>query len=149
MPLPYSSKHTSPIDIIDPLASSSSGTIQLPVQSRTIPLKQQPIILAPPAPDSGPLVAPLSGTTSVQPTHEQMHLGATNAVEGDTTNLQLTDEQIDFVTDLSSANVPSTDVVRVMERMRSRSRRATLGSQSVESGDQLNPGIAPPSYNEI
>jgi hypothetical protein len=75
-------------------------------------------------------------------------LVATNAAGGDTTNLQLTDEQIDFVTDLSVANIPSTDVARVMERMRSRSRRATIGSQG-ESGDALDPGIAPPSYNEM
>jgi hypothetical protein len=91
---------------------------------------------------------PLSSTASAQPTHEPMHLVATNAAGGDTANLQLTDEQIDFVTDLSIANVPSTDVARMMERMRSRSRRATMDSQG-ESGNALDPGIAPPSYNEI
>ena len=105
------------------------------MQNRTVPEKQQPIILAPPV--SVPSVALPNGSTSTNTAHqpsEPMGLAAV-ATENDTTNGQLTDQQIDFVADLSMANVASADVARVMERMRSK-RRATLGA-------------FPPSYDEL
>jgi hypothetical protein len=58
------------------------------------------------------------------------------------------DEQIDFVADLSNANIPSTDVARVMERMRTRQRRVA-STRGVGSIGDMNPGIAPPSYDDI
>ena len=60
-----------------------------------------------------------------------MHSVATHAAEGDSTDEELMDGQID-------------DVIRMMARMMYTSRRATIGNQDLRCRDD-----APPSYDEF
>ena len=74
-----------------------------------------------------------------------------NATE-DIPNAQLTDGQIDYLSRLARANVPATDVARLMERMRGggeeRGRESAAVSGEINSSE-MDPGTAPPSYDVI
>ena len=71
---------------------------------------------------------------------------------GDTPNAQLTDDQIDYLSRLARANVPATDVARLMERMRAggeeRGRESAAVSREINS-IQMDHDTAPPSYDLI
>jgi hypothetical protein len=113
-------------------------------RGKMVPEKQRPIILAPPP--SSPPYSPSSPATSSPPeTNPEPTLSAVIQAQAKVSNVHLTDEQIDFVADLSSANVPPAEVARLMERMRS--RRAASGRNVVNS--DVNQDTAPPSYNDI
>ena len=86
---------------------------------------------APTTAQDSPSIAPLNGISYAQPTHEPMHSVATHAAEGDSTDEELMDGQID-------------DVIRMMARMMYASRRATIGNQDLRCRDD-----APPSYDEF
>ena len=59
---------------------------------------------------------------------------------------QLTDEQIDFVRDLWSANVPAADIARMIERMKA--SQAGQGSRSTVVGVTSSvPSQEPPGYD--
>jgi hypothetical protein len=84
---------------------------------------------------------PLSGTISGQPAREpaaDTHSHISNA--------QLTDNQIDFVNSLWSANVPATDIARLMKRIRVTGGQ---GSGIREMCDGDHPYTAPPSYDGL
>lgn len=124
-----------PIELPAALGKYSSASNPSPVLNKPVMEKQPPVILAPP-PESA----------SSQPSLEPMHWASTD-VQDDGANAELTDEQIDFVTGLSNANIPSTEVARVMQRMRS--GRATSGGGIRNRGvNQVN-AFLPPSYEAI
>ena len=84
---------------------------------------------------------PSSSSTSGQPAQEPAA-----DTQGHISNTQLTDDQVDFVNSLWSANVPATDIARVMERMRV---TGSQGSRIRDMGDDDRPGTAPPSYDGL
>jgi hypothetical protein len=66
-------------------------------------------------------------------------------------DIQLTDEEIDFIRGFESINVPMTDIGRVIERMRAE-RAAGGASQGLDAGGVGNAGgaafdPAPPKYD--
>ena len=83
-----------------------------------------------------------SSATSRQPAREP----ATADTQGHISNTQLTDDQVDFVNSLWSANVPATDIARVMERMRVTGGQ---GSGIRDMRDDVRPDTAPPSYDGL
>ncbi|KIM72316.1 hypothetical protein PILCRDRAFT_742732 [Piloderma croceum F 1598] len=107
--------------------------------SRETAGKELPIILAPLPP--GPSVAHSRDASVSQPVQEPTRQAANSAEN--VPSAQLTDEQIDFVGRLSSANVPATDIARLMERMRE--GRAGTGEMS----GRMDATVAPPSYDTL
>ena len=104
--------------------------------------RQVAIIPALPPPNLS--AAHASTTTSVQPA----------AARGPMVNMQdispnpLTDEQIDFVSRLSSTDLPPTDIARVIERMRAKVEGGQgLGSSGM--GNAAGTDTAPPGYNAL
>ena len=80
-----------------------------------------------------------------RPTQEAMH-SAANAPENPSI-AQLTDQQINLLPRLSTANVPVADLAGLMERMAAgtSSGRQGLGSSEIS----MDPETAPPSYDII
>jgi hypothetical protein len=90
----------------------------------------------------------LPSTSVAQPRREPMRPAAT--VPEHVLNAQLTDEQIDLLGRLSSANVPPTDIVRLTERMRAGWAASGQGLASGEMHSVMSTGTAaPPSYHAI
>jgi len=106
--------------------------------------KELPVVSAPFPPSSS--VAYSNNISLVQPTHEPTR--AANASRN-RPNAQLTDEQIDFVSRLSSADVPATDIARLMQRMRAGGAGSGQGSGSGEMHGGMGAGAAPPSYDAM
>jgi hypothetical protein len=122
------------LDTLEVIGHRSSSSILSSSRREQEAAKQPPIVL-----DSQEVSS--SGTTSEQPVREPAA-----DTRGHISNTQLTDEQVDFVNSLWSANVPATDIARVMERMRVTGGQ---GSGSREMRDDDRPGTAPPSYDGL
>jgi hypothetical protein len=90
---------------------------------------------------------PLAGASSEQPTREPMR-SANTALEN-VRNAELTDDQIDFVGRLSSVNMSTAEIARLIERMRARGAAGSQGSGSGNMGGEMDPHTAPPSYDAI
>jgi hypothetical protein len=130
---------------IPPTALANRLSPSNPSLSRNEPVAdKEPAI--PPLFSPSPSTALSRGAPSAQLTHEQ---SAANGLEN-ISNAQLTDEQIDYVSRLARANVPATDVARLMERMRAGEARGQ-GSAVVngEIRSETDQGTAPPSYDTI
>lgn len=97
-----------------------------------------------PAPLSS--VAHSRDASVLQPVREPMRQAA-NAAENES-SAELTDEQIDFVSRLSSANVPATDIARLMERMRE-GRAGSSRRSGGEMSSRTDTTVAPPSYDAL
>ena len=123
------------------LPNDSAASNPFTERNNTVTVNRTPISLVPTP--AGPPVGSSSGTTPAQPTptHTPMRSEVVDARDN-TSNVPLTDEQINFVTGLSQANAPATDVARVMERMRV---GRAISSHEVQSVD-MDLGTAPPSY---
>jgi len=124
-----------PIELPAASGNDSSASNPSPVLNKPAMEKQPPIVLAPPP-----------ASPSSQPSLEPVHWASTD-VQDDEVNAELTDEQIDFVTGLSVANIPSTEVARVMQRMRS--ARATSVRGVGNRGVNQVTAASPPSYKAI
>jgi hypothetical protein len=116
-----------------------------PPYSQTEGVKEQLVVLAPSQPSSSD--TPSSGTTPSQPLRESLE--STSNAPANIFNARLTDEQADLVSGLWRANVSAADIARVIERMRAGTELSGLRSGSTEMDGDINPGIAPPSYDDI
>ena len=128
------------VNRLPPLTSSIS-------QNNAVVNKELPLIPPPLQPSTS--TAPSSSVLDPQLSREVMQL--VNATEG-ILNVQLMDDQIDYLSRLVRANVPAMDVARLMERMRGggeeRGWESTAVSGEINSS-QIDPGTAPPSYDII
>jgi hypothetical protein len=89
-------------------------------------------------------VSPSNNTTSTHPNIRPMRSEA--AIQDTTSgNAQLTDEQIDFASGLWRANVPATDVARIIERIRV---GEAVSGQGSGRGEIIS-DLPPPRYEHI
>jgi hypothetical protein len=124
------------VDRLSPTASSQNGTTT--DKSQTVILALSPPSLA---------ASHSIGASPAQPVHQRRRRAVHDS--GSVSNAQLTDEQIDLVGKLSSANLPATDIARLVERMRAGEATSGQGSVSGERRDRVRPDPAPPSYDDI
>jgi hypothetical protein len=108
--------------------------------------KELPAIPAAPL-SPGPSVAHSRDASVLQRAREPMRQAA-NAAEN-VPSAELTDEQIDFVSRLSGANVPATDIARLMERMREGRAGSSRRSGSGEMSGRTDTTVSPPSYDAL
>lgn len=99
--------------------------------------------------DSNSLVSRSEKGPPLPPPRSQTKLSYTPTLASET-QAQLTDEQIDFIRGLGSANVPAADIARVIERMKADYAAASASAQrrpSWGAGDGHASVLAPPSYD--
>lgn len=112
-----------------------------PLVQRALPtsVNTLPVLTARAAPFENP-TTPETSVPSALP--EALH-----PPRSSTANVQLTDEEVDFIRDLRSADVPATDIARIIQRMKTEPEAAVgEGSSSgVLSSVVLDP--SPPGYD--
>jgi hypothetical protein len=123
-------------------------TLNPPFPPNEIAPHSPSIIDAAPLPPSQP-IAPRTTITSVQSTLPGQIPLAINTKVNAVANAKLTDEQIDFVRSLWSANVPATDIARVMEYMREGREGSGQGSMGIDMTGDVKQGMAPPFDNAV
>jgi hypothetical protein len=124
------------------LANASSGLNASLSWDETVANKQPSAILAPLPPS--PSVA-LSNEASS--TREPIH--STASAPENVSNTQLTDEELDLLSRLSSDNVPARDIARLVQRMRAGRASGGQGMDSGDMSDGMTRDTAPPSYDVI
>jgi hypothetical protein len=128
---------------ISPTSTHQSPASNSSAHCRAHPGDTQQCMIPPPLPPI-PSVSPSRGANP-----KRQRLPSNAYAQGNASNVQLTDEQVDFVRGLWRANVPAAAIARVIGRMRAGEAASGEGLGGDEMNGGMHPSTAPPRYDAI